>query len=181
MYRAAFPDVRMTVDDMIASGDKVVLRWRSEGTHRGELAGLAPWVSPASSAPRPRRAASTRKSAWVFSESWLAGCAGRTRSRTPRTSARQAVAGAVHSPAPVSRTSAGSLVSNPASPALLSLGSARRSSGPLGETRLRIWRRRSPIEPSATAGSQGRPTCVIFRRGATRDRGGALSLAAPLG
>ena len=42
MYRAAFPDVRMTVDDVVASGDKVVLRWHSEGTHRGELAGLAP-------------------------------------------------------------------------------------------------------------------------------------------
>ena len=42
MYRAAFPDVRLTVDDVIASGDKVVLRWHSEGTHRGELAGLAP-------------------------------------------------------------------------------------------------------------------------------------------
>jgi predicted ester cyclase len=50
MYRAAFPDVRMTVDDVIAAGDKVVLRWHSEGTHRGELAGLAPtgargWVT----------------------------------------------------------------------------------------------------------------------------------------
>ena len=42
MYRAAFPDLRMTVDDVIASGDKVVLRWHSEGTHRGKLAGLAP-------------------------------------------------------------------------------------------------------------------------------------------
>ena len=42
MYRAAFPDLRMTVDDVIASDDKVVLRWHSEGTHRGELAGLAP-------------------------------------------------------------------------------------------------------------------------------------------
>jgi predicted ester cyclase len=42
MYRAAFPDVRMTVDDVIASGDRVVLRWHSEGTHRGSLAGLAP-------------------------------------------------------------------------------------------------------------------------------------------
>lgn len=42
MYRTAFPDVRMTADDVIASGDKVVLRWHSEGTHRGELAGLAP-------------------------------------------------------------------------------------------------------------------------------------------
>jgi steroid delta-isomerase-like uncharacterized protein len=42
MYRSAFPDVRITVDDVIASGDKVVLRWHSEGTHRGELEGLAP-------------------------------------------------------------------------------------------------------------------------------------------
>jgi len=42
MYRAAFPDVRITVDDVIAAGEKVVLRWHSEGTHRGELAGLAP-------------------------------------------------------------------------------------------------------------------------------------------
>jgi len=42
MYRAAFPDVRITVDDVIAADDKVVLRWHSEGTHRGDLAGLAP-------------------------------------------------------------------------------------------------------------------------------------------
>ena len=42
MYRSAFPDVRMIVDDVIAADDKVVLRWHSEGTHRGELAGLAP-------------------------------------------------------------------------------------------------------------------------------------------
>jgi steroid delta-isomerase-like uncharacterized protein len=42
MYRAAFPDVRIVVDDVIAADDKVVLRWHSEGTHRGELAGLAP-------------------------------------------------------------------------------------------------------------------------------------------
>ena len=42
MYRAAFPDVRITVDDVITADDKVVLRWHSEGTHRGELEGLAP-------------------------------------------------------------------------------------------------------------------------------------------
>jgi predicted ester cyclase len=42
MYRTAFPDLRITVDDVIAADDKVVLRWHSEGTHRGELAGLAP-------------------------------------------------------------------------------------------------------------------------------------------
>ncbi len=42
MYRAAFPDVQITVDDVIAADDKVVLRWHGEGTHRGEFAGLAP-------------------------------------------------------------------------------------------------------------------------------------------
>jgi predicted ester cyclase len=42
MYRAAFPDVRITVDDVIAAGDKVVMRWHSDGTHSGELEGLAP-------------------------------------------------------------------------------------------------------------------------------------------
>jgi steroid delta-isomerase-like uncharacterized protein len=42
MYREAFPDVRITVDDVIAADDRVVLRWHSEGTHRGDLAGLAP-------------------------------------------------------------------------------------------------------------------------------------------
>ena len=48
MYRAAFPDVRIAVDDVIAADDKVVLRWHSEGTHRGELAGLAPTGAHAS-------------------------------------------------------------------------------------------------------------------------------------
>jgi steroid delta-isomerase-like uncharacterized protein len=42
IYREAFPDLRMTVDDVVASEDKVALRWHSEGTHRGELPGLAP-------------------------------------------------------------------------------------------------------------------------------------------
>jgi predicted ester cyclase len=42
LYRQAFPDLRLTVDDVIAADDKVVLRWHSEGTHRGELEGLAP-------------------------------------------------------------------------------------------------------------------------------------------
>jgi steroid delta-isomerase-like uncharacterized protein len=42
MYRAAFPDVRMTVDELIVEGDKVAVRWHAEGTHQGELEGLAP-------------------------------------------------------------------------------------------------------------------------------------------
>jgi steroid delta-isomerase-like uncharacterized protein len=40
MYRAAFPDLRITVDDQIAEGDKVVTRWTATGTHDGDLPGL---------------------------------------------------------------------------------------------------------------------------------------------
>ncbi len=42
MYRTAFPDLRLSVDETIAEGDKVVARWHAEGIHRGELEGLAP-------------------------------------------------------------------------------------------------------------------------------------------
>lgn len=41
MYRAAFPDLRMDPEDVLASGDKVVARVRATGTHEGELMGLA--------------------------------------------------------------------------------------------------------------------------------------------
>ena len=33
MYRAAFPDVHMHVEDVLPSGDKVVARMRATGTH----------------------------------------------------------------------------------------------------------------------------------------------------
>ncbi|HXN00466.1 MAG TPA: ester cyclase [Candidatus Dormibacteraeota bacterium] len=42
MYYAAFPDLHFTVEDQVAEGDKVVTRWSSEGTHNGELMGIAP-------------------------------------------------------------------------------------------------------------------------------------------
>src|SRR5215469_9067403 len=35
--RAAFPDVHYTVEDQIAEGDKVVVRYRFRGTHLGDL------------------------------------------------------------------------------------------------------------------------------------------------
>ena len=38
--RAAFPDGRMTVEDMIAEGDKVVTRYTSRGTHKGDFMGI---------------------------------------------------------------------------------------------------------------------------------------------
>jgi predicted ester cyclase len=42
MYYTAFPDLRFTVEDQVAEGDKVVTRYSSEGTHKGELMGIAP-------------------------------------------------------------------------------------------------------------------------------------------
>ncbi len=44
--RAAFPDRRRTVEDIIAEGDRVVLRFTDRGTHRGEYAGFAPTGKP---------------------------------------------------------------------------------------------------------------------------------------
>lgn len=41
-YLDAFPDLALTIDDQIAEGDKVVTRFTARGTHRGELAGVAP-------------------------------------------------------------------------------------------------------------------------------------------
>ena len=40
VYRNAFPDVRFTIDEQIAEGDKVVTRWTADGTHQGELVGI---------------------------------------------------------------------------------------------------------------------------------------------
>ena len=42
MYRMAFPDVHFTIDDLIAEGERVVIRWTVTGTHKGELQGMAP-------------------------------------------------------------------------------------------------------------------------------------------
>lgn len=39
-YQRAFPDVRCTVDDQVAEGDKVASRWTAWGTHKGEFQGL---------------------------------------------------------------------------------------------------------------------------------------------
>jgi steroid delta-isomerase-like uncharacterized protein len=39
-YRSAFPDVRVTIEDQIAEGDKVVSRWSARGTQKGELQGI---------------------------------------------------------------------------------------------------------------------------------------------
>ena len=40
MYRAAFPDLRMDPEDIVADGDKAVARVRATGTHQGEFMGM---------------------------------------------------------------------------------------------------------------------------------------------
>jgi predicted ester cyclase len=42
MFRKAFPDFHMTVEDVIAENDLVLCRFRQTGTHRGELFELPP-------------------------------------------------------------------------------------------------------------------------------------------
>jgi len=40
--QSAFPDLKFIVEDQIAEGDKVAIRWTGTGTHRGEFMGVVP-------------------------------------------------------------------------------------------------------------------------------------------
>src|SRR6266516_2389300 len=42
VYFTAFPDLRITIDDLVAEGDKVVTRWTTRATHQGDLMGIPP-------------------------------------------------------------------------------------------------------------------------------------------
>jgi steroid delta-isomerase-like uncharacterized protein len=42
MFRSAMPDLKVVIEDMIAEGDKVVVRYTLEGTHEGDLFGVPP-------------------------------------------------------------------------------------------------------------------------------------------
>ena len=39
---AAFPDLRLTIEDQVIAGDRVATRWTAEGTHRGPLGEVKP-------------------------------------------------------------------------------------------------------------------------------------------
>jgi len=41
-FSVGFPSLVMAVDDMVAEGEKVVVRWTVTGTHDGEFQGLPP-------------------------------------------------------------------------------------------------------------------------------------------
>lgn len=44
--RAAFPDLRLIIDELIAEGEKVAVRFELRGTHRGVLSGVPPTGRP---------------------------------------------------------------------------------------------------------------------------------------
>jgi steroid delta-isomerase-like uncharacterized protein len=42
VYLSAFPDLHVTVEDVMAEGDKAVTRWTIRGTHQGEIEEFGP-------------------------------------------------------------------------------------------------------------------------------------------
>jgi len=42
ILRSAFPDFKASIDDLVAEGDKVVIRQTWRGTHKGEFMGVPP-------------------------------------------------------------------------------------------------------------------------------------------
>jgi predicted ester cyclase len=45
-YRCAFPDLHITIEELIAEGDAVVSRWSLSGTHLGPFEDIAPTGKP---------------------------------------------------------------------------------------------------------------------------------------
>jgi steroid delta-isomerase-like uncharacterized protein len=45
-FRAAFPDLHVTVEDVVIQGDKEVVRWTVRGTHQGAFMNIAPTGKP---------------------------------------------------------------------------------------------------------------------------------------
>ena len=41
-FRRGFPDVVSIIEDLIAEGNKVAVRWRARATHQGEYVGIPP-------------------------------------------------------------------------------------------------------------------------------------------
>jgi predicted ester cyclase len=42
LYRAAFTNAHIAIEEQLAEGDRVATRWTGSGTHQGELMGVAP-------------------------------------------------------------------------------------------------------------------------------------------
>jgi steroid delta-isomerase-like uncharacterized protein len=47
-FLSALPDLHITVEDVIAEGEKAAVRWHVTGTHKGDGLGIAPSHAPVS-------------------------------------------------------------------------------------------------------------------------------------
>ncbi len=45
-FHTAFPDLHCAIDDLVAGGDKVAVRWTLTGTHRGAFGAFPPTGKP---------------------------------------------------------------------------------------------------------------------------------------
>ncbi len=39
-FRKGFPDLQMTVEDMVTEGDRIAIRWTAHGVHKGDFQGI---------------------------------------------------------------------------------------------------------------------------------------------
>lgn len=46
VYRTAFPDAKVIIEDLVAEKDEVVVRWTGCGLHKGEFLGIPPSGRP---------------------------------------------------------------------------------------------------------------------------------------
>jgi len=71
MMRTAFPDLHMTIEDMVAEGDKVVHIAKMRGTHKGEIMGIAPTGKQLtiSAVTISRFAGGKEAEAWTYADS----------------------------------------------------------------------------------------------------------------
>jgi steroid delta-isomerase-like uncharacterized protein len=42
LFKGGLPDLHITIEDMLAEGDRVAVRWTATGTHTGPFLGIAP-------------------------------------------------------------------------------------------------------------------------------------------
>ena len=40
IYKTAFPNKQVKIEDILTAGDKVIVRWTCKGTHKGDLQGI---------------------------------------------------------------------------------------------------------------------------------------------
>lgn len=46
VFRNSFSDIHLTIDELLAEGDKVMFRWIADAVHTGEFSGAAPTGKP---------------------------------------------------------------------------------------------------------------------------------------